>query len=144
MAAPAPSGNTNTIIIADRNYSIAKLQGQEDFQIWKIHMEDMFQDVEVLDIVDGTTARPSGTTDAALWDKKNKAALGALRCRVDTGPMTHVALCTTVSDAWSILKNQYQSLGVAAMIMLRNKFTSLRMSEGDDLETFIIRSCLGS
>ncbi|KAJ1305550.1 hypothetical protein OPQ81_000554 [Rhizoctonia solani] len=136
------TGNTasiSTIIIADKNYSINKLQGQEDYQIWRIQVEDMFQDVEVWDIVNETSTRPSNNnpTGQATWDKKNRAALGALRRHVDTGPMTHVACCTLVGEAWKILKNQYQSLGVATMTMLCNKFTSLRMSEGDDLESHI-------
>ncbi|KAJ1310589.1 hypothetical protein OPQ81_007318 [Rhizoctonia solani] len=137
----ANNGNTpaNTIIIADKNYSITKLQGQDDYQLWRIQMEDMYQDVDVWDIVNRTATRPSNNTNEAqtIWDKKNKAALGALGRRVDIGPMTHVARATLISEAWSVLKNQYQSLRVAAMMMLRNKFTSLRMGEGDDLENHI-------
>ncbi|CCO34655.1 hypothetical protein RSOLAG1IB_11671 [Rhizoctonia solani AG-1 IB] len=91
----------------------------------------MYQDVEVWDIVAGTLIRPpdSNSDKQADWDKKNKAALGALHRRVDTGPMTHIAQATLVSAAWNVLKSQYQSLGVAGMTMLRNKFTSLRMAE---------------
>ncbi|KAJ1300146.1 hypothetical protein OPQ81_011899 [Rhizoctonia solani] len=51
---PSSTSNTatiSTIIITDKNYLINKLQGQEDYQIWHIQMEDMFQDVEVWDIV---------------------------------------------------------------------------------------------
>ncbi|GAB1526233.1 hypothetical protein RhiTH_009400 [Rhizoctonia solani] len=108
--APPTSSTGNTIIIANKNYSISKLQGQEDYQVWKIQMEDMFQDIEVLEIVEGTTLRPSNNQDAAFWDKQNKASLGALRRRVETGPMTHIACCTSIAKAWAILKNQYQSL----------------------------------
>ncbi|CEL64015.1 hypothetical protein RSOLAG1IB_10998 [Rhizoctonia solani AG-1 IB] len=139
MSNQSPQGNTaqtNSIIIADKNYAIAKLQGQDDYQVWRIHMTDMFEDVEVWDIVSGTSTRDSAN-DTTAWDKRNRAALGALRRRVDTGPMIHVARATSVKDAWDTLQNQYQSLGVAAMTMLRNKFTSLRMNEGDDLETYI-------
>jgi hypothetical protein len=70
-------------------------------------MEDMFQDVEVWNIVNGDTPRPSAAADMAAWDKKSKAALGALRRRVDIGPMIHVARCTSVPEAWNILRNQY-------------------------------------
>jgi hypothetical protein len=129
--------DTRTIIIADKNHSIAKLQGQDNYQVWHIQMEDMFQDVEVWDIVNSTTPWPSVTADMATWDKKSKATLGALCCRVDIGPMIHVAHCTSIPEAWNILRNQYQSLGVAAMTMLHNKFTSTHMAEGNDLESHI-------
>ncbi|KAJ1305541.1 hypothetical protein OPQ81_000546 [Rhizoctonia solani] len=136
------TGNTatiSTIIIADKNYSINKLQGQEDYQIWHIQVEDMFQDMEVWDIVNKTSTQPSNNnpTGQATWDKKNRAALGALHHCVDTGPMTHIAHCMLVSKAWKILKNQYQSLSIATMTMLCNKFTSLHMSEGNDLKSHI-------
>jgi hypothetical protein len=63
----------HTIIIADKNYSITKLQGQDDYQVWRIQMQDMFQDVEVWDIVNGTTPRPTVTADMAAWDKKSNS-----------------------------------------------------------------------
>ncbi|KAF8748400.1 hypothetical protein RHS01_10857 [Rhizoctonia solani] len=137
----ANTGNTNTIIIADKNYSITKLQGQEDYQVWRIQMEDMFQDVDVMGIVSGDTLKPSDSNEATVWDKRNLAALGAICRRVNTGPMIHVARCSNASDAWKIFKNQYQSLGVAAMTMLRNRFTSLCMMEGNDLKAFIKELC---
>ncbi|QRW09844.1 Copia protein [Ceratobasidium sp. AG-Ba] len=138
VTVPVLTMSTPTVIIADRNYSIAKLQGQDDYQVWRIQMEDMFQDIDVWDIVSGTSTRPSTAGDPqTAWDKKNKAALGALRRRVDTGPMIHVARADSATNAWAVLKNQYQSLGIAAMTMLRNRFTSLRMNEGDDLESHI-------
>ncbi|QRW10453.1 Copia protein [Ceratobasidium sp. AG-Ba] len=69
----APSASAmSTTIITDKNYTIPKLHGQDDYQVWRIHMEDMFQDVEVWDIVNGTTTRPTdaGTAQTA-WDRKN-------------------------------------------------------------------------
>ncbi|KAJ1299818.1 hypothetical protein OPQ81_011110 [Rhizoctonia solani] len=119
------AGNTNTIIIADKNYSIAKLQGQEDYQVWRICMEDMYQDAKVWDIVSSASTQPSTADQAAIWDKKNKAALGTLCHCIKMGPMIHVAHCTNIINAWKILKNQYQSLGIVTMPMLCNKFTSL-------------------
>ncbi|KDN51140.1 hypothetical protein RSAG8_00769, partial [Rhizoctonia solani AG-8 WAC10335] len=105
-------------------------------------MEDMFQDVKVLEI-EGITGRSSDADETAVWEKKSKASLGALRRRVDTGPMTHVARCTTATSAWSILTNpyQYQSLGVEATNMPRNQCTSLRIAEGDDHDIFMKELC---
>ncbi|KAG8796396.1 hypothetical protein FRC12_024572 [Ceratobasidium sp. 428] len=81
-------------------------------------MEDMFQDVDVWSIIDGTNKRPTNTgDDQTAWGKKNKAALGALGRRINTGLMTHV------------------SRGIAAMTMLRNKFASLPMNKDGDLES---------
>ncbi|KAJ1307140.1 hypothetical protein OPQ81_001258 [Rhizoctonia solani] len=52
-------------------------------------------------------------------------------------PMTHVANATNCAAAWTALKRMYETIGTAAMTLLRNKFTSLRMNEGDDLEKHI-------
>ncbi|KAG9078705.1 hypothetical protein FRC06_008230, partial [Ceratobasidium sp. 370] len=46
---PTPA-NTSAIIISDRNYSISKLEGHDNYPIWRIQMEDMFQDADVWDI----------------------------------------------------------------------------------------------
>ncbi|CAE6371489.1 unnamed protein product [Rhizoctonia solani] len=80
MTNQSPQGNTaqiNSIIIAYEYYAIAKLQGQDNYQVWCIHMTDMFEDIEVWDIVNSTSTRDT-TTNTTTWDKCNRAALGAL------------------------------------------------------------------
>jgi hypothetical protein len=47
----------------------------------------------------------------------------------------------SVPETWNILQNHYQSLSVAAMTMLCNKFTSTCMAEGDNLESHIKDLC---
>ncbi|KAG9079335.1 hypothetical protein FS749_008602 [Ceratobasidium sp. UAMH 11750] len=98
---------STTVIISDQNYSISKLEGHENYPVWRIQMEDMFHNTDVWDIVEGRTTRPANASDSqTAWDCKNTAALCTLRCRVDTGPIIHVARATLVSEAWTILKTQ--------------------------------------
>ncbi|CUA67971.1 type VI secretion system protein ImpL [Rhizoctonia solani] len=143
----------SSTILSDHYYKFPSLKGRENFHTWKIQMRDMFEEFELWPIVDGTTTRPAtgastpggahqmnatqlGTAQAE-WDKKNRQALGIIRRRIESAPMTHVANATDAATAWSTLKRMYESIGTAAMTLLRNKFTSLRMNEGEDLEKHI-------
>ncbi|QRV96327.1 gag-polypeptide of LTR copia-type [Ceratobasidium sp. AG-Ba] len=149
---------TSVQTISDNTFKIHSLKGRENYAIWKIQMVDMFEETGLYAIVNGTTPRrnagdsiprpntPGGTPQAALtvsesdantWTKQNQQALGMIRRRVESSPMTHIARCTTANSAWTVLERVYQTIGSAAMTLLRNKFTALRMSEGDDLEEHI-------
>ncbi|KAB5588692.1 hypothetical protein CTheo_7870 [Ceratobasidium theobromae] len=123
-------------IILDKNFLITKLHGHEDYHIWSIQMQDMFQEVGVWGIVDGSELRPSTPTNQATWDTKNTSALGAICQHVESTPMVHISHTTEASKAWAALKC-YQNLGVAATTLLNHCFTAICMNEGDDLESHI-------
>ncbi|EUC58949.1 Copia-like polyprotein/retrotransposon, partial [Rhizoctonia solani AG-3 Rhs1AP] len=123
----------SSTVISDSHYKFPSLKGRENYHTWKIQMRDMFEEFDLWTIIDGTATRPStgastpgGTqmtvtqlaTAQADWDKKNPHA-------------------STANGAWEALKRMYESIGTAAMTLLRNKFTSMRMNEGDDLEQHI-------
>jgi hypothetical protein len=71
------------------------------------------------------------------FDKKNRQLLGIIRQRIKSAPMTDVAQATSANGAWELLKQMYESIGTAAMTLLQNKFTSLHMNKGNDLEQHI-------
>ncbi|QRV97022.1 Copia protein [Ceratobasidium sp. AG-Ba] len=83
-----------------------------------------------------TTTQPS-QTDINNWNKRNCQALGMIRRRIESAPMTHIACCTNSFEAWDVLAQLYQSIGSGAMILLCNRFSNLHMSEGDNLEEHI-------
>ncbi|KAB5587920.1 hypothetical protein CTheo_8638 [Ceratobasidium theobromae] len=127
-------------IISDKNFSITKLHGHEDYHIWSIQMQDMFREVGVWGIVDGSELRPSTPTNQATWDTKNTSALGAICQHIESAPMVHISHATEASKAWAALK-RYQNLGVTATTLLNHRFTAIHMNEGDNLESHIKDMC---
>ncbi|KAB5588715.1 hypothetical protein CTheo_7838 [Ceratobasidium theobromae] len=104
-------------IISDKNFSITKLHGHEDYHIWSIQMQDMFQEVGIWGIVDGSELRPSTPTNQATWDMKNTSVLGAI--------------------CWHAALKHYRNLGITATTLPNRCFTTIHMNEGDDLESHI-------
>ena len=151
-----------TTQVSDNAYKIAPLKGHENYPVWKIQMQDMLEEIELWSKFISTTnltcpvitaAVPEVTnnagvvttpgvpaitaTDISTWDKKVRQGLGLIRRRVEAAPMTHVARCIHPAQAWNALCRVYETIGAAAMTLLRNKFTGMRMNEGDNLEDHI-------
>ena len=152
-------------IVSDNSFKITALKGRENYPVWRIQMQDMYEETELWEYVNGDKAieptlraivaagatTPGGTTsvtgspaitqgDIDQWRKKSKQALSLLRRRIEAAPMTHVARCTSGAQAWNALRRVYETIGAAAMTLLRNRFTGLRMAEGENLEEHIKNS----
>ncbi|QRV95121.1 gag-polypeptide of LTR copia-type [Ceratobasidium sp. AG-Ba] len=139
--------------VSDSVYKFPALSGRENYALWRIQMQDMFEETELWPIINkseplpgptqGTSSTGTATTTQPLqtdinnWNKRNRQALGMIRRRIESAPMTHIARCTNSFEAWDVLARLYQSIGSGAMILLRNRFSNLRMSEGDNLEDHI-------
>jgi hypothetical protein len=147
--------------ISDNAFKISSLKGRENYPVWRIQMQDMYEELELWKYVNGEetiepvpraavtgATTPGGTvttagvaaigqTEIDLWKKKTKQALSLLRRRIEAAPMTHVARCETAAQAWSAFRRVYETIGAAAMTLLRNRFTGIRMAEGENLEEHI-------
>ncbi|QRV90412.1 integrase core domain protein [Ceratobasidium sp. AG-Ba] len=138
-------------------YRIPSLQGTENFNTWRIQMQDILTDLELIDYVTGAKAYPSDTLpntgsgkqtasmstqttstkpndDQKAWSKADRKALSQIRLRVDAHALTHIQSCTTSKAAWDLLTNTFQVQGTVGLIDLRRKFFSHRMADGEDVE----------
>ncbi|QRV90226.1 gag-polypeptide of LTR copia-type [Ceratobasidium sp. AG-Ba] len=138
-------------------YRIPSLQGTENFNTWRIQMQDILTDLELIDYVTGAKAFPSDTPpktgsgkqtaststqttstgpndDQKAWSKADRKTLSQIRLRVDAHALTHIQSCTTSKAAWDLLINTFQVQGTVGLIDLRRKFFSHRMADGEDVE----------
>ncbi|QRV97795.1 integrase core domain protein [Ceratobasidium sp. AG-Ba] len=138
-------------------YRIPSLQGTENFNTWRIQMQDILTDLELIDYVTGAKAYPSDTSpntgsgkqtaststqttstepndEQKAWSKADRKALSQIRLRVDAHALTHIQSCDTSKAAWDLLTNTFQVQGTVGLIDLRRKFFSHRMADGEDVE----------
>ncbi|QRW26084.1 integrase core domain protein [Rhizoctonia solani] len=162
MADNTASTSTNTGISG--LHRIPSLRGTENYNVWRIQMEDILTDLDLFAHVNGTKQRPNKTINVKLtgrkdannkdlpdlevgnenpeytsWAKDDRKALSNIRLRVDGHVLTHIRSCEYSANAWQILEATYQVQGTVGLIDLRRKFFSHRMTDGEDVEEHIQR-----
>ncbi|QRW23993.1 integrase core domain protein [Rhizoctonia solani] len=153
---------TPTITGASGLHQIPSLRGTENYNTWRIQMEDILTNLDLYSYVDGTNERPKpkikirvtgrkdddgndlpdlevGNDDSAYteWIKANRKALSNIRLRVEGNVLTHIQSCKYSADAWNLLAATFQVKGTVGLIDLQRKFFSHRMSDSKDIEEHI-------
>ncbi|QRV99178.1 Copia-like polyprotein/retrotransposon [Ceratobasidium sp. AG-Ba] len=122
--APNPNSSplTTTAVLPSSSGSIRipPLRGSENWRIWRVRMEDLLGELELMEYVDGMKAKPStGASSLADWQKSDRKARGIIRRCVDDTVMTNILACETSSDVWTQLKQLYKVADIVAIIELR-------------------------
>ncbi|KAG8703200.1 hypothetical protein FRC09_004302, partial [Ceratobasidium sp. 395] len=145
-------------------YRITPLHGTENFNTWKVQIEDILTDLGLFEYVTGVNVFPpyemvqtkvtppkdkdgnqppvqtieTPSTDLSKeqkeWMKNDRKALSQIRLRVDANALTHIQACTYSKTAWDLLASTFQVQGTVGLIDLRRKFFSHRMVDGEDVE----------
>ncbi|QRW23748.1 integrase core domain protein [Rhizoctonia solani] len=149
---------------ASGTHRIAPLRGTENYNMWRIQMEDILSDLDLYGYVNKTIIAPSKTVlkternrkddegkplpdyeytatndEYTKWVKADRKALSNIRLRVDGSVLNLIQGCTTSADAWNALATTYQVKGTVGLIDLQRKFFSHRMTDGEDIEEHIQR-----
>ncbi|KAF8596611.1 hypothetical protein BDV93DRAFT_454612 [Ceratobasidium sp. AG-I] len=85
-------------------YRITPLRGTNNYNTWRIQMEDILTDLALYDY--------------KKWMKSDRKALTQIRLRVDPHALTHIQTCKTSKEAWDLLANTFRVLGTVGLIDL--------------------------
>ncbi|QRV97829.1 Copia-like polyprotein/retrotransposon [Ceratobasidium sp. AG-Ba] len=127
---PNSSPSTTTAVLPSSSglIHIPPLRGSENWRIWRVWMEDLLGELELMEYMDGTKAKPlAGASSLADRQKSNRKAHGIIRRCVDDNVMTNILACETSSEVWNQLKQLYEVADIVAIIKLHQNFFSHRM-----------------
>ncbi|QRW08770.1 Copia-like polyprotein/retrotransposon [Ceratobasidium sp. AG-Ba] len=119
---PNTSSSTATAVLPSSSGSIRipPLRGSENWRIWRVRMEDLLGELELIKYVDGTKAQPSsGASGFDDWLKSDRKARGIIRRCVNDNVMTNILACETSSEVWTQLKQLYEVADIVAIMELR-------------------------
>ncbi|KAJ1300455.1 hypothetical protein OPQ81_005270 [Rhizoctonia solani] len=157
--------DTNTVSTnagASSLHRIAPLRGTDNYNVWRVQMEDILTDLDLYAYVMREKPAPARTIekeeegpkleggkpgptikkiepnpDYPEWAKHDRKALSNVRLRVDGNVLTHIQASETSADAWDLLAATFQVKGTVGLIDLRRKFFSHRMTDSEDIEEHI-------
>ena len=109
---------------------IEKFNGQ-NFELWKLKMEDLLVDKDHWITVDLGT-KPTAMSDED-WKKLDRKAKSTIRLCVSDSVFLNVFGEATVKNMWEKLGNLYQSKSLVNKLFLQKKLYNLRMKDGDSV-----------
>jgi len=107
---------------------IEKFNGQ-NFELWKLKMEDLLVDREQWIAVDSGT-KPTATSQED-WDKLERRARSTIRLCLSDSVLLNVSGEDSVVKLWEKLGSLYQSKSLVNKLFLQKKLFHLRMDEND-------------
>ncbi|QRW12341.1 Copia-like polyprotein/retrotransposon [Ceratobasidium sp. AG-Ba] len=127
----APNPNTSSptatavLLSSSGSIRIPPLRGLENWRIWRVRMEVLLGELDLIEYVDGTKTQPSsGSSGLDDWLKSDRKACGIIRRCVNDNVMTNILACETSSEVWTQLKQLYKVADIVAIIELHQNFFS--------------------
>lgn len=118
-------------------YRIQHLFGVDNYSTWKIKMLDILTDMDLVEYALGTLTKPTDTSKAAVWTKKDRQALSAIRLRVSDDSLVYISDAETSNSAWTTLADMYQPKGPIGIVTARRKLFRAQCQDGEDISEHI-------
>ena len=109
---------------------IEKFNGQ-NFELWKLKMEDLLVDKEQWAAVDPGTKPTSVSTED--WEKLDRKVRSTIHICLSYSVLLNVSREDSGKKQWEKLGNLYQSKSLVNKLFLRKKLYHLRMEDGDSV-----------
>ena len=104
---------------------------RQNFELWKLKMEDLLVDKEQWVAVDpGTKLTGVSIED---WEKLDRKVRSTIRLCLSNSVLLNVSGEDSAKKLWEKLGNLYQSKSLVNKLSLRKKLYHLRMEDGDSV-----------
>ncbi|KZV99858.1 hypothetical protein EXIGLDRAFT_831224 [Exidia glandulosa HHB12029] len=124
--------------MADHVIKIESLQGEHNYNAWRVQISDYLNELGLGGHIDGST-QLSTATDAAAWRKSDAKALRQIRMRVAKDIIVYVQDASTAKEAWDTLAETFRPAGAIGIVTVRRKLYRAQCPEGGDIEEHLRR-----
>lgn len=112
-----------------------------NYNPWSTRMEMYLTREDIWGVVDGSEQRPATPTTQPTWDRKDRKARSDILLFIKDHLLVHVKTLKTSKEVWDILKAKYQTANLISKNRITRNFFTIKMQEGDSMETHINRFC---
>ncbi len=125
---------------------IDKLEGANNWQVWKYQMQVILEARELWGHVDGTATSPalsesssSNSNAQSAFEKALRKTKALLVTSINSDLVHLITECQTPKEIWDKLKERFERNTVANKLFLKQKFFSLKMKDSDSLDEHLRR-----
>ena len=120
-----------------KTFNMEKFSG-EAWASWSFRMELLFSHYGLLDVMDGSTARPESGGGKTEWDKRSKDGFFLLAQCLSSSQLHHVKHLMKDDQrgpkAWRLLKEVHAPSNKAMAVVLERQLQAVHVNEGDAVQ----------
>ena len=140
-AGPIANVAANAAQVSSRTYHIEKLN-DKNYQPWRMTMEIILEQYNLLNIVDGTDVcpaihDPTKALDVQTWKRRDLNARLELLLHMEDTLKQSVRTLTTSKQIWDRLEADYLHTDVTSQVANLKTLINMNMNENDDVDTFV-------
>ena len=109
-------------------FKVEKFNGQ-NFQLWKMQMEDYLYQKDLYVSLDGKAKKPASMTDEE-WAILDRKALGTIRLCLAASVAFNISTAKTTEDLMKALAKLYEKPSASNKVFLMKRLFNMKMSEG--------------
>ncbi|KMQ86359.1 copia protein, partial [Lasius niger] len=118
--------------------NITKFDGS-NFQLWKFQLRSILVATGLLEITEGTIAKPEPTQDTyAAWCTRNAKAMCIISSSMEYSQLEYLITCETAAEMWSKLSTIEQK-SASNKLTLMTKFHEYKMSSTDTVAQHVAK-----
>lgn len=106
-----------------------RLDGQVNFGAWKEIIISVFDEIDVLDIVEKSVTIPTDATQLAACRRKNAKGKRLILDGIEDHVIPHVRGKDHAFEMWEALTNLYQSSNENQKMVLKEKLKAIKMNK---------------
>jgi len=113
-----------------------------NFENWKFRMQMLFEEKELLDMVEGVEEVPVSAPDSNVqqkYQKRQRKAYLMLAQMVADSQLVYIKDCKTGTEAWQKLHQVYESKGKANRILVKAQFDALKKLDTETMQEWFGR-----
>lgn len=114
-----------------------KLEGANNWNIWKFQTTVLLRGQGWLDVVEGRTLKPEDPTERTAWENKDAKAQTLLVTRMTENVMLHIISCSTSAEIWRKLQSVYEQKTETNIHIIQQRFFQYKFESGTEMSTFL-------
>jgi hypothetical protein len=116
-----------------------RLDGDTNFNVWKLHIENILQEHDIENYVTTVVEEPTNNAGRTTFRKSQTKAKGNIFDSVKDNIMPAMTSLMTAKDCMDTLVNLYEKQDPSQKRTLKHKFNYLNMEKGEPLASFCSR-----
>lgn len=125
---------------AVENSIISHCLNSSNFRCWKFQMNAVLRSHDLLDIVNGTIAKPNNSATAEVkskWLQRDGKAMAILFASIDQEQASYVLDCKSSNELMGMLESIHQKKSDVRVMMLYEDYFCLRMTEDESVTSHV-------
>lgn len=114
-----------------------KLEGANNWNVWKFQTTVLLRGQNWLDIVEGKLVKPEDGAARMSWESKDAKAQTLMVTRMTENVMLHIISCSTSAEIWKKLRSVYEQKSETSVHIVQQRLFQYKYENGIEMSLFL-------